>query len=266
MSDNTDTFSSSENVFKEAVCIDVNRIYDSCCDKDCLEDLRVYFTNTAQPIIDAAYTVKARQAEVINAFIDCEPVPFNQGFYSLDITYYFSVKLEVYTSPIGRPACAEGLAITGKRVILYGSEGNIKVFTNHENGTEQSCSESGSRRYMPKAVVQVATPMILSVKFQSNETGIEEEPVVVPAVVSRRFEGEWGRMCPEKTVSVTLGLFTICQLERAVQVMIPAYDFCIPDKERICRNESPCDIFDRIKFPTDDFFPPRLDEMGHSGF
>ena len=31
--------------FKEAVCIDTSRIYDSCSDKDCLEDLRVYFTN-----------------------------------------------------------------------------------------------------------------------------------------------------------------------------------------------------------------------------
>ena len=30
--------------FKEAVCIDAGRIYDSCGDKDCLEDLRVYFT------------------------------------------------------------------------------------------------------------------------------------------------------------------------------------------------------------------------------
>ena len=28
---------------KEAVCIDGLRIYDSCSDKDCLEDLRVYF-------------------------------------------------------------------------------------------------------------------------------------------------------------------------------------------------------------------------------
>ena len=25
--------------FKEAVCIDAGRVYDSCCDRDCLEDL-----------------------------------------------------------------------------------------------------------------------------------------------------------------------------------------------------------------------------------
>ena len=28
---------------KEAVCIDAMRIYDSCSDKDCLEDMRVLF-------------------------------------------------------------------------------------------------------------------------------------------------------------------------------------------------------------------------------
>ena len=40
--------------FKEAVCIDAARIYDSCGDKDCLADLRVYFTDVTQPIIDTA--------------------------------------------------------------------------------------------------------------------------------------------------------------------------------------------------------------------
>ena len=30
--------------FNETVCIDAQRVYDSCGDKDCLEDLEVYFT------------------------------------------------------------------------------------------------------------------------------------------------------------------------------------------------------------------------------
>ena len=30
------------------------RIYDSCSDKDCLEDLQVYFTDQAQAIVDSA--------------------------------------------------------------------------------------------------------------------------------------------------------------------------------------------------------------------
>lgn len=35
---------------KEAVCIDAMRIYDSCSDKDCLEDLRVLFPAAVQPL------------------------------------------------------------------------------------------------------------------------------------------------------------------------------------------------------------------------
>ena len=55
--------------FKEAVCIDAARIYDSCGDKDCLADLRVYFTDVTQPIIDTAYTVKAKNVDVASAYL-----------------------------------------------------------------------------------------------------------------------------------------------------------------------------------------------------
>ena len=30
--------------FREAVCLNAGRVYDSCSSKDCLEDLRVYMT------------------------------------------------------------------------------------------------------------------------------------------------------------------------------------------------------------------------------
>ena len=69
--------------FKEAVCIDAMRIYDTCSAKDCLEDLQVYFTDTTQPLIDSALNVKCRKVEVLNVYIDTEPVPFNKGFYSV---------------------------------------------------------------------------------------------------------------------------------------------------------------------------------------
>ena len=61
--------------FKEAVCIDTGRIYDSCSDKDCLEDLRVYFTECNQRIVDQAVSVRSRRADVITVYIDIEPVP-----------------------------------------------------------------------------------------------------------------------------------------------------------------------------------------------
>ena len=57
----------------------------------------------------------------------------------------------------------------------------------------------------------------------------------------------------------------IVQLERDVQMMIPVYDFCLPDKECTSSGSSatddPCELFRRIKFPVNEFFPPRLAEL-----
>ena len=85
--------------FKEAVCIDAQRIYDSCGDKDCLEDLRVYFTECGQSIIDQASNVRMRNVDVIMAYVDLEPVPFQKGFYSVDMTFFFNVCLDVFQAP-----------------------------------------------------------------------------------------------------------------------------------------------------------------------
>lgn len=113
--------------FKEAVCIHTDKIYDSCRDKDCLENLRVYLTAEGQCVVDRAISVKCTKAEVIWVFSDIESVPFNRGYYSVDLKYYFKITLAVYAG-LGRPTEVEGLATFDKRVILFGSEGNAKVF------------------------------------------------------------------------------------------------------------------------------------------
>ena len=38
--------------FKEAVCLNAGRVYDSCSSKDCLEDLRVYMTAPCQALLE----------------------------------------------------------------------------------------------------------------------------------------------------------------------------------------------------------------------
>lgn len=56
---------------------------------------------------------------------------------------------------------------------------------------------------------------------------------------------------------VTLGQFSIIRLERDTQLLIPAYDYCMPDKA--CQGsteDDPCSMFSRIYFPIDEFFPP----------
>ena len=70
---------SNANSITEAVCIDTARVYDSCADKDCLSDLRVWFTAPAQAVVDAAATVRCRSCEVLNVFSEIEKVPFSAG-------------------------------------------------------------------------------------------------------------------------------------------------------------------------------------------
>ena len=58
-------------------------------------------------------------------------------------------------------------------------------------------------------------------------------------------------------VYVTLGQFSIIRLERSTQLLIPAYDYCLPEKECVGSSEDdPCTMFGRISFPVDEFFPP----------
>ena len=61
------------------------------------------------------------------------------------------------------------------------------------------------------------------------------------------------------SVVVTIGLFSIIKLTRMVQLLIPAFDFCIPTRECVsAREENACDLFDTIDFPFDQFFPPQI--------
>ena len=51
--------------FKEAVCVDAGRVYDSCCDRDCVTDMRVYFPKDAQCLINDACSVRIKSAAFI---------------------------------------------------------------------------------------------------------------------------------------------------------------------------------------------------------
>lgn len=65
----------------------------------------------------------------------------------------------------------------------------------------------------------------------------------------------------QKMVLVTLGVFSIVQMERDVQVLVPAYDYELPEQcSEDNGGEDPCDVFDKVRFPVNEFFPPRLRE------
>ena len=126
----------------EAVCIHTRKVYDSCRDKDCIEDLRVYPTAASQPYIDCALSIRPRCAELLYVDVKVEEICFNRGYYTVDVTYYYKIRGEAYPSG----GNVVGLSVFTKRAILYGGDGSVKVFS----------SDCGGRSAQPVAVVEAA--------------------------------------------------------------------------------------------------------------
>lgn len=248
----------AENSSTQSVCIDALRVYDSCSDKDCLTDLKVYFTEQTQSAIDSAVSVRIKDAEVISVMTDLEPVPFHKGFYSVDMTFFYDIALDVFLAPGTSPTQAQGLSIFNKKVILYGSEGSVKVFTGQCKPDEIEIQNSQCGN-LPRVSVQVAKPIALSAKLCESAHHISP-PCRIPSKVCECFGGEFVTSCV-RNVYVTLGMFSIVQIERNVQMLVPSYDFCIPEKECTNSSDNPCEVFSRLDFPTNEFFPPNVGEL-----
>ena len=60
---------------------------------------------------------------------------------------------------------------------------------------------------------------------------------------------------------VTLGQFSIIRLERDIQLLMPAYDICLPRRDcsgsGVGGEQDPCEIFANFEFPIEEFFPPK---------
>jgi hypothetical protein len=109
------------------------------------------------------------------------------------------------------------------------------------------------------AVVEAVDPIVLSMKLVDvKEHRCRDNDIVdIPCFIADSFEGELLLDPGNRIVLVTLGQFSIVKLERNSQLLIPAYDYCMPDKECIGSNEDdPCSLFAKINFPVDEFFPP----------
>ena len=254
---NNPTENAQNRRIREAICVDTARVYDSCADKDCLADLRVYLTEGAQAIIDNATAIRCRGCEVINVYTDVEPVPFNRGYYSVDITFFFAVNVDAFSAPTAQPTAVTGLCVFAKKAILYGSEGSVKVFSSeYADGAEEQLPPVSTN---PVAKVQVAQPLCLDARLcRSCDccNNINDARNGIPQSICRYFGGTFRNADTERAVRATIGLFSIVQLERSVQMLIPAYDFCMPGKECSNDTETPCDSFRKIRFPVNEFFPP----------
>ena len=132
---------------QEALSIHTRKITDSCRDKDCIEDLRVYLTRESQTILDAAGGAKVRSVELIHTAIDVSPVAFHRNHYTIDLTFYYKVIADAAVAPC-RPAAICGLALFSKRAVLCGENTGAHIFRS------DVCGTSGGS--LPTAVVEAA--------------------------------------------------------------------------------------------------------------
>lgn len=243
---------------KETACIHTKRIMDSCLDKDCIEDLRVYLTKASQQALERCTGVKVRSVELLHVYIDVEPAPYKRGCYSLDLTFFYRVLSDAMLCGT-RPETLCGLAVFSKRVILYGGTGCAKVFTSQTRLRELD-KETLLSEDVPQAVVEVLDPMVLSAKVVELCDCCRCEPSTgdIPGCIASCFDSELVFTGESKRLMVTIGQFSTIRLERDAQLQLPELSYCIPQKA-CCDDpgcaEDPCELFGKIDFPTEAFFP-----------
>lgn len=174
------------------------------------------------------------------------------------MTFFFDVCVDIFCGPMLGATTIRGVAIFNKKVILYGSEGNVKVFSSDGN-TDDLDAQSWSCRAMPKATVQIAEPVGLTAQICECPPHPCDGCCRIPDCICKRYGNDFQVDGVQRAVYVTIGLFTIVQIVRNVQLLIPAYDFCIPEKECVATSDDPCELFRRIEFPTDEFSPEGRD-------
>lgn len=260
MSDNRFSCGSSERGGRsEMVCIETNRILDSCRDRDCFEDVKVLLTDFGNDILEHTTNIRAKSACIAWTYIGIDPVNFNRGFYSVTIKFYIKVTFEACLCG-GRSQEFDGIAVLEKKVILYGSESNVSIFKSNPDASDycalpEPCCSS---KNVPIAIVEVVEPMVLNVKVKEPEECCYCCCCCgdVPEGVTSRLNGTL-RDTDGRYLTVSLGIFSVVRIVRPAQYLINATEYCVPDKECVSTEEdNPCAIFRTMAFPTAEFCPP----------
>ena len=114
--------------------------------------------------------------------------------------------------------------------------------------------------WQPGDVLIHALPIILHSKLTDAECLLPTELELrsIPDFITAAFDEALVLTDTARRWFATIGQFSIIRLERDTQLLIPAYDYCLPDKEcpGTISEDDPCTLFSRIRFPVEEFFPP----------
>ncbi len=251
---------------RETVCIETNRVLDSCRDRDCFEDVRVYLSDYGCDLLERTGAIRAKCAQIVSTCITIDPIPFNRGFYSVNIRFYVKLTFEVCINGNNRTQEIDGLAVVEKRVILYGGESNVNIFKSSAVGG--FCCEPNpnkGEKNVPTAIVEVVDPIVLGVKIMEKSEchcscccccceddlpGYVVASLDAPLVFDDNDRSN-------RILTVSLGIFSVVRIVRPAQYLIQASECCIPEKEcHPVEENDPCKIFGSIPFPVGEFCLP----------
>ena len=261
-----DSVKTMNDTRRDTVCIDTYRVLDSCRDKDCFEDVRVYLTEEGQDIVDRSGSLRVRDAQILRAYIDIDPMPFHRGFYQLHIRLFIKIVCEACVGQGNtRELC--GVCAVDKKTVLFGSEGNVSIFKS--SGGSGFCPDRGTGECsvgsnLPIAVLETVEPLVLNSRIAEPHRpcccacSVDEIPDDIGCMLGCRLTA------PENAnrLLVSLGLFSVVRLERPAQYLISASDYAVPEKEcGAVEDDNPCSAFRNMKFPISEFSPPSGSEL-----
>ncbi len=261
------------------VCVETNRILDSCRDRDCYENTRVFLTDLGQDIIERTTQVRVKDACIAWTYIGIDPVQFNRGFYTVHIRFYIKLIFEGCICP-GQSREFDGIAVLEKQVVLFGGDSGVSIFRSSSDGSS-FCAEPEpcyKERSVPTAVVEAVDPIVLGARVLEPSCPI---PIVccccacdIPSSIASCLsaplcngcepsdnptgscETHAAHPCGERCLVVSLGIFSLVRLVRPAQYLLSATEYIIPDKECISASpEDPCELFRAMAFPISEFAP-----------
>lgn len=258
---------------KENVAIEASRILDSCKDRDCFENVRVFLTEYGSQIIERTNTVRVKHACISETYIGLDPVQFNRGFFAVNIRFYVKLTFEACVA-VGHSQEFDGIAVLEKKVILYGGESNVSVYKSlsADMGFCAMPEPSRCEKNLPTATVEAVDPIVLDVNIFENprECTCCCCCCDIPENITGRLAGNLiddDTSTNTRYLAVSLGIFSVVRITRLTQYLISAQEYCIPDKECVTnQKDDPCSVFKSMAFPTQEFctgsLPPYNPDKG----
>lgn len=245
---------------KDTVCIDTNRVMDSCRDRDCFERVRVYLSDFGNEVLEHTSAIRAKSARIVSTNISIDPIQFNRGFYAVNIRFYIKLTFEAcICGPKSQEL--EGIAVLEKRVILYGGESKSSIYKSNACDGFCTCPDPDcGEKNIPTAIVEVVDPVLLGTKILEKQSECncccccQEHDM--PKAVVHMFSAP---LCFEeydgnRYLTVSLGIFSVVRIVRPAQYLISATEHCIPEKECVpVEEDDPCKVFRSMPFPVGEF-------------